>query len=1156
MNQRQQRIRHLRNDSITSADQGAGGYRGSCYGGSSSSGDHRGNNRLGEALHDSFGSSNNRSSEQLQRNYHYHQQQQQEQSYHDASENANFESYYSPQRNGRHPQQTSRRAVNTARAGHRHQSLTLPITHKSNNLQENVRRQRGYGSYNETLLNQSGRDINEGPGEDDDYDKLDNIPLVSSEYMKELTSRTPHSNMKNNTDESDRSNRLDPNNNSYRVLRQSVENNVESDGTGDNIDRINSPSFNMPGHRRRESDNSNQSSQTSHTRRTGWDRNIRQQRQLPPQSQPSQNYTHRRTSSSSTSFNQSLPQIHRTSNFQTVPHQNQLSHHNPKRRASISGTSSPLFQKVDGFGLRNSMGGDDGHNGAFLRHSTGGSGGGGYDQGVIMPIKQQNKSAKIQKKMFESYRRLSSGDAAVAGVDDGGSAGNVLASLTSDVSVSVNKRKKKICMIAAVFIVVVIAIVATVVYFVTSQSSDVRSEQVQLGNFSSSPQTVTPEIDIALDCKDCISKPVSDIEGRCAPSNLPFSLSACEEACKDAACCYSDFEGDKCYDESNEATLLACAQYKPHCDVLYRPWAGATDGIIPAAPVSLFEGSDWDEICGTGPTDQRKLSNYTETLTCVEFCLPAKCCFAPIIQSDLAGQGLVLSQDFAYQSLATAEYVMTSCTPKNHKSCSDYAEPCRDLLEPLSFWQNAFVSELPTYDDTPNPTSALSSATSTNKPTLQPAPQLPIAVVTPRPSQTTQRPMKEPTNEPSTVPAPVQGATASPSTPPTTSPTAIKLAPPIPVANLAEIKESCTGMDNYNLIAKGEFNARTKCRNACLEGLCCYVDLGLGNEESCFVGNEDICAGYADCLVLKAKPNDVILQNDSRPPAPIDDLNSLCSLESIATTTGLSNCYQACLPGSCCGVIDEASCFNEYEADCLAYAPCQRMVDQYGGDSSISLPPIPPSNLQHACSYSSLSSFHQSSGDVLTECDRMCDVGMCCLDDDGCGDGMIGPDAELLDRCTEYEPCRNLQPLSMPPDNIELMCQDKQSSECLKACEVASCCFSTEDNCFVNFELICQEFIPYCAPNISGGDFPASLSPPPPDLCTQGPPSLCRNTCQAASCCFASSVEDNCFMLNEEVRSSCCCYYCLIIISSSNFVHSLLRLRPVVCMLNVVFFFR
>lgn len=1129
MNQRQQRIRHLRNDSITSADQGAGGYNGSFNTGSSSSGDQRsGNNRLGEALHDSFGSSNNRSSEQ--RNIHQ-QQQQQQQHYHDTVENANFESYYHPQRrNGRHPQQTSRRAVNIARAGHRHQSLILPITHKPNNLQENVRRQREYGSYNETVLDQSGLDINEGPEEDDDdYDEFGTIPLVSTEYMKELISRTPHSNMKNNIDESDRSNRLDPNNNnSYR--RQSVGNNNDESGTGGSIDRVNSR------HRRRESDNSKQSSQTSHTRRTGWDRNIRQQRQFPPQTQ------HRRTSSSSTSlFNQSLPQIHRTSNLHTLPQQNQLSHHNLKRRASISGTSSPLFQKVDGFGLRNSMGGgDNDHNGAFLRHSTGGSGGDGYDQGVIIPVKQQQESMITQKRMFESYRRLSSGDAAVAGVDDSESAGNFLASLTTDASVPVNKRKKKMCLIAAVgiFLVVVIAIVATVVYFVTSQSSDVGSEQVQPGNYSSSPQTVIPEIDTALDCKDCISKPVSDIEGRCAPSNLPFSLSACEEACKDAACCYTDFEGDKCYDESNEATLLACAQYKPHCDVLYRPWAGATDGIIPAAPVSLFEGSDWDEICGNGPTDQRRLSNYTETLTCVEFCLSAKCCFAPIIQSDLAGQGLVLSQDFAYQSLATAEYVMTSCTPKNHKSCSDYAEPCRDLLKPLSFWQNAFVSELPTYDDTPNPTSASSSATSTNKPTLQPAPQLPIPVVTSRPSQTTQRPMKEPTNEPSTVPVPVQGATVSPSTSPTTSPTAIKLAPPIPIANLAEIKESCTGIDNYNLIAKGEFNARTKCRGACLDGLCCYVDLGMGNEESCFSGNEDICAGYANCLVLKAKPNDVILQNDSRPPAPIDDLKSLCSLESIGTTIGLSNCYQACLPGSCCGAIDEASCFSEYEADCLAYAPCQRMADLCGGDSSISLPPIPPSNLKYVCSYSSLSTFHQSNGDVLTECKRMCDVGMCCLDDDACGDGTIAPDAELLDRCTEYEPCRNLQPLPMPPANIELMCQDKQSSECLQACDVASCCFSTGDNCFVTFELICQEYIPYCAPNIEIGDYPASLSPPPPDLCTQGPPSLCRNTCQAASCCFASAVEDNCFMLNEEVRSICCCY-CLIIISSSNFVHSL-----------------
>ena len=1082
------RRRHHSQYSVDTADQGAGGYRWS--GNSGGSGAQRAGDRLDSELE--------------QREY-----EQQIIRHHDngVAYNANLAAYPPRRTNRRQPQQQSLSATSSSSFSSSYNSrgteqlnASLREFNGSSKPQEMIMQRRGYGSYNETAFsprrqgrvqNVQSQSLNIQTVHEEN--EFDTIPLVSNEYLIELTSRSTTTQIINEDSET---NRLNPNNNNsagsdisnlYRdsehsTLHQNVRtaamrSSQSSDRpTGDNVHSFNS-NQSRPHHHRRPSQgdtsghdfNSNQSMphhhrrlsqgyiQSSQTRHTGWDRGV------------------------SSSLNE-----------------NQL-------RQKSREMSSPL---------------------ALLRRQSTGCDG-VYNNGIITIEKQEglvlNKNPP--ESMFALARR-STGDVTNVSTDKEPTV--TARSLNSDVSASIDKRKK-VRLLGAIGVCLIAVIVIVAVYITTSQSpDDDESKQIQ-----PSPQMPLPEKDIefTLDCNDCISKPVPDIEGRCSPSNLPGSLSACRDACLDAACCYSNVDGEKCYDESNEATLLACGQYQPHCDVLHRPWLGASDGLIPNAPTSLFEGSDWDEICGSDASSLygRKLStnNSSQAFTCLEFCLPSKCCYAPIVQSDLASQGLFLSQEEAHQSLATGEYIMTSCTPKNYNSCLDYADACRELISPLSFWQDGIVLELSSISPTSlSPTTSLSPSTSTRRPTLQPTTQRPTTV---RP--TTRAPTKKPTatdsepsvqvNEPTSPPSAKSVSPLSLAIPPTTLPPV----PPsivIPIADLTIIRDACTGIEKYNLIAKGEFNARAKCRNACRDGLCCFSDLGLGNEESCSSGNEDVCALYSDCLVLRAKPNDVLdvdNNNSDGPSTPIDDLTSLCSLESIVTPLGMSNCFQGCIPGSwCCGATGETSCFNEFEESCVAYGPCQLMIDKYGGDSAQALPPIPPNNLQYACSYSEL---HQSGGILITECHRMCDVGICCLDGT-CGEGMTMTEAAIADRCAAYAPCRHLLQLPTPPDVMETFCQDKDSSQCIDACSVASCCWSSNDgSCFANFEQRCLSYVPYCAPSMSEtGDFPATPSKPPPDICMNGPPSACRNACQAApSCCFASTVEDNCFSQHEEVSS-------------------------------------
>lgn len=1136
----QRRSQHRSQVSVDSADQGAGGYR---LAGSLRGSDNSG----GSALQNSQNSGTFREFQQQL-------QLQQQIRHNDGVTNSNIASFAPKRNNRRQPQhQRSHRSsmssssssrgtdklnqslsdihrslrdppeINRQRRGHGgayNSSFTTSRTRRPNRVQ-NMQSQSLIPTQRQNVqpqslgINRLTRSLEPKKEEEEEDDEFDTIPLVSNEYLKELNSRRATTHTIGSDDS--KANRMNPNNNNKRDVGNSVQdskfsslsqsirvaarrpNNVNNEmqhihrASQDSSDSRQSFSSNQNRQQHhqasivRDSFNSNQSSQYRPAR-LGLSRGVRQQRR-------------QQTNQYSASLNET--QLRRNSR-------------------SDLGSSSPLFHSQ----RRRSTVDDGGRvnydNSAQLRHSVGVV---GYNNQII-PSEQQGPIVLNKNPPESMFPHAQHSTGVMNGSSDYGfgSTQNVNDAATENStnkgSVSVVKRKKRHMFVAAgVCLIVVIVIVVVIVYITTSRSSDDDSKSKQI---QTQKPLVESDVELISECADCISKPVSDIEGRCSPSNLPGSMSSCKNACSAAACCYPNFEGEKCYDDSNEASLIACGQYRPHCDVVYRPWQGASMGLIPDAPTSLFDGSDWDEICGSGASERKLLANNTsQTLTCLEFCLPSKCCFAPIVQSDRLNQGLFLNQDGAYQSIESDEYIMTSCTPKNYNSCLDYADACRDLIIPLSFWQDEGVSEISEVSSSPS--ISIAPSTSTRRPTLQPTTEKPTTqtptkeVVVSSPQGQVDDTTREPTREPTPLPSAKDVISLAPITLPPVAPTIV-----IPIPDLAKIRESCTGFQNYNLIAKGEFNARTKCTSACSDGLCCFVDLGLGINKSCFNGNEDVCALYSDCLVLRAKPFNVldVDSNKDGPPTPTNDITSLCSSKSIDTPVGISECFQACMPGSwCCGALGESSCFDEFEESCSAYGQCSLMIDVYGGDSNQALPPIPPIDLPYKCSYSALRAFHQSDDNVMTECNRICDAGMCCMGNT-CGIGSAATEIEIADRCAAYEPCQHLLQLPFPPNDLETLCEKKESPQCLDACSIASCCWLSDDGgCFANFEQSCSSYAPYCAPNMSEiGDFPVPLSPPPSDLCVTGPPSACRNACRAGpSCCFATSIVDNCFPQNEEV---------------------------------------
>jgi hypothetical protein len=207
----------------------------------------------------------------------------------------------------------------------------------------------------------------------------------------------------------------------------------------------------------------------------------------------------------------------------------------------------------------------------------------------------------------------------------------------------------------------------------------------------------------------------------------------------------------------------------------------------------------------------------------------------------------------------------------------------------------------------------------------------------------------------------------------------------IPSAQREQIQEACAINQATFLIATGDVQARSKCIKACQDGMCCFTtQLGYDWMDSCYIGNEEVCAEYSPCLVLQEddlnKTNDELALNESStdesnatdvdfvdtnttttinstnssveptqtdnattsnktdilqqdgPPIPETDLSLLCSNVSITQTTGLKKCIKACDLGRCCSSDDETGCYSTHAETCRMYSPCNNAYNALYSD--------------------------------------------------------------------------------------------------------------------------------------------------------------------------------------------------------------------------------
>ncbi|KAL9190900.1 hypothetical protein ACHAXT_000606 [Thalassiosira profunda] len=626
--------------------------------------------------------------------------------------------------------------------------------------------------------------------------------------------------------------------------------------------------------------------------------------------------------------------------------------------------------------------------------------------------------------------------------------------------------------------------------------------------------------------------PPSDIEGRCSPSNLPGSLSACLSACLPSSCCYPNYsEEPTCISETDQRSVDACDQYRPYCDVFYDPWPGATEGVLRSPPENLVRmcletvgqpGDDDNNLLGDAmkSSERKRLRQHvaqgeriltTPDQICSRYCVASRCCHA---SADT--DGLVLSASGVFTDVMSGDHVMTNCQAdfgKNKPMCEEYDDHhwcwlSNGMDEPANIiYRHTHCIDKPI------------------------ATHILIAAI------------GRPISDPSLLNTHI-----------------------FTQSNFFKLTNRADSIANFSHGTRAGEHAGDRRGN----GLCCYSEvLGYGMP-SCYLGNEAVCLEYYPCLALAPgsfllpppAPSAVGNTEDSTTtpatatseatdalPTPAQNLAAICSQSSLATNEGLGKCISACQPASCCDVqvLGSSSCYFDNKEICDEYSPCINL----NGPSATEPPELPPevplaqevpqddtateeqllppealASLATACSYDFLVA---DSGSL---CFGLCALGSCCADG-SCLENDANASQSMIDAiCETYSPCNNLW-LQSPPSNLGELCNENSkpaADECATICSAVSCCFSddTSDSdaealpaCDVQFEESCAEYAPYCAPDLPPTEAvaPVDLPPTPPDLAAlcSFSPEFCKTACQAAQCCFESSEDvPSCFAANEK----------------------------------------
>ena len=561
--------------------------------------------------------------------------------------------------------------------------------------------------------------------------------------------------------------------------------------------------------------------------------------------------------------------------------------------------------------------------------------------------------------------------------------------------------KRTIC-IAVGLIVIVVAILG-VVLNLSERDNGLG------GNESVSKNSTTPAAAV-----NYVLPPPSDIDGRCSSSNLPGSLPACLEACYPAACCYNE-NGEKCLNANDSGSIKACKRYRPYCDIFHDTWDGATDGVLRTPQVNIvpicqqINGKDeeqFSKLRGRGLL-YRNLMVGTAQDICDQNCEAAKCCAKGTVIHPYSA-GLELSASGVYTDATTKEYVVTNCQDnlvyqKNKNLCTEYEKFCK--------WEGGDKSQ--------------KNDAWTSRPTMDPAS---TAIPSTSPSyipSTSPSIYRQPSHVPSINAFSQIGVTERPtsmrpsaSLPPTqkfrpSSRPSLSSMPTIPQANISSVDAACAGADNIVLLANENEAARTKCIDACMNGLCCYTEqLGYSSFiESCYIGNEAVCEGYSTCLWLQQsgglnldtanETNDAIIMNTD-----FTLLNaSIVFNETTATNTNFTSLNTSIVFEGTSTPALTSSTSNEYSNSTVS------------GDES-----------------------YQENIALVA----------------------ISTNETITNSTTVVSAVPNAVIIPPPPSDLAALCALGQGRFCEGVCNDASCCFeeAPELNCAIINEEICQGYAP------------------------------------------------------------------------------------------------
>jgi hypothetical protein len=354
-----------------------------------------------------------------------------------------------------------------------------------------------------------------------------------------------------------------------------------------------------------------------------------------------------------------------------------------------------------------------------------------------------------------------------------------------------------------------------------------------------------------------------------------------------------------------------------------------------------------------------------------------------------------------------------------------------------------------------------------------------------------------------------------------------------------------------------------KCNSACYSGNCCFssaIEILDGEKmilPSCY--NSQSCNNYMPCLlntIRRISPPSEI----QKLPNPPDDLNEICSKESLETQAGAVICMSHCAKAQCCVDSPPNSCIEENISKCSKYSPCSGILKYLsnGKENEISpnkteeehlALPLPPPDLDKICDPNIM----KSSKEKITACAVECEVALCCFaEENSCLQNETNT-------CLSYFSCQSLIDLldqistvPYPAQDIKKTCAESSMSDrkardkCAQKCSKGICCFSPRDSCFVKNVFQCLDYSPCTAViNLDDGTFigndsfldsppknetemdsgnetKVDIPPPPPNIAKvcagdalEDEESMCFDICLKASCC--ASGEDNCYADNAEI---------------------------------------